>query len=161
MAIGHDKGTLPAASLHEPHAHPYKGSAPLPTQSQEPLTRQKKQEEVGSSHGYAAKRAGLLSDSWGRRRSKLHPRPPDPGLQSPSPLSQIQPAEGGTQNRSLACAGSESLGWWGDTLGRHLLPLMVLQVFRVQVQPGSRADVDKRTDPTLTPLTGGTFLILH
>lgn len=74
---------------------------------------------------------------------------------------KFQPAEGGTQNRSLACAGSESLGRWGDTLGRHLLPLMVLQVFRVQVQPGSRADVDKRTDPTLTPLTAGTFLILH
>lgn len=130
-----------------------------------PLTRQEQQEEVGSSHGYTTRRAGLVSgDSWRKRREQAVSRATTPGLQSPLLLPRIQPGEGGIWNRSQAGGGSWSLGpGGGDYFGRtSSVPDGPLGV---QVPRDSASNLAPELVLTNRPypalLTKWTFLILY
>ena len=97
-----------------------------------PLTRQEQQEEVGSSHGYTMRRAGLESgDSWRKRRGQAASRATTPGLQSPllSPEFSLEKEGFGTEARQVEGHGVWAQGE-GTTLEGHPLSLKAHLVFR-------------------------------
>ena len=141
QATGHNKGSLPA-----PNPQPHKGSP----QPQEPLTRQEQQEEVGSSHGYAARQSGLVSgqlEGVGGAGCSLDPLTQDCGAHLCSPASSpVKEGVLGTEARHRECRGVGRSGG-GVYIGCPRGPTGCSGPKSQGPQPRSRVDLSSGRNP--------------